>query len=75
MAKQKDYSKLEGKGVIYISPSGFYRCEGKVVGCDPEIGITIVNANDPDHYLFCVKGPASPLWQHRKPGWNKGPAV
>ena len=33
-----------------------------VVGCDRDIGITIVNTKDKEDYLFCLNGPSSPLW-------------
>ena len=36
--------------------------KGKVVGCDYDIGITIVGRNDHDLHLFCIAGPSSTLW-------------
>lgn len=34
---------------------------GLVVGCDPDVGITIVNADDHEEFLLCANGPAAPL--------------
>ncbi len=35
---------------------------GKVVGCDFDFGVTIIDAEDPSMYLFCIAGPSSSLW-------------
>ena len=56
--KERDYSELEGK---IIDIEGIKSCsKGKVIGCDPDIGITIVDLDDPNHYLVCLVGPSSP---------------
>ena len=57
--KEKDYSKLEGKEIkILNAASGCGR--GIIIGCDPDIGITIVDAEDKDLYIHCLIGPAAP---------------
>ena len=59
--KTKDYSYLEGKEVEWFystTPedlgSDFI---GIVKGCDYEVGVTIVNKEDKEHYLTCYPGP------------------
>lgn len=32
-------------------------CHARVVGCDIEIGISVVDANDPELFLLCIDGP------------------
>ena len=49
--------------VTVVMPSGEMR-EGLVVGCDYNVGITLVNAKDTKEYLLCGSGPLSQ--QHRK---------
>lgn len=57
-----DYEKLEGKIVKYRW--GYLpQVKGLVVGVDRDIGITIVNAEDHEHYFLCLKGPSSPQWE------------
>ena len=58
----KSYEHLEGKIIDWRSP--LYK-EGKifkvkVAGIDPDIGITLVNAEDPEDFFTCVNGPMSP---------------
>lgn len=36
--------------------------EGILIGCDPEIGITIVDIVDPKKFLLCITGPGSHKW-------------
>ncbi len=38
---------------------------GLIAGCDYDIGVTIVNKDDPREYLFCLIGPSSTLWKTR----------
>lgn len=40
----------------------FYNFIGRVVGCDLELGITLVNDKNPTDYLFCLHGPLSKAW-------------
>ena len=66
----EDYEALEGKIIDYLNSNG--KTKGKVVGCDPDIGITIVAAGDPTNYLMCLQGPLSPLWpKEKRKGFNK----
>jgi len=51
------YERLEGKTVIVEG------IEGIVVGCDKDVGLTIVDKNDKNHYLLCLVGPSSPNWK------------
>ena len=57
--EKKDYKSLIGKTVKYHYRSGKV-VTGIVVGVDSKIGLTIVNENNPDHYLVCLNGPNSP---------------
>ncbi len=52
------YEELEGKIIDTNFDDGI---KGKVVGCDYDIGITIVAADDPDNYLICLQGLSSPV--------------
>jgi len=54
-----NYEELEGKEVVFKELSK----KGIVVGCDRDIGITIVNTEDKDDYIVCLIGPSSPLWK------------
>jgi len=58
----ENYEELEGKIIDYSDNSIIYK--GKVIGCDPDIGITIINLNDPNNYLLCLIGPSSSLWDN-----------
>jgi len=53
-----DYSEFEGK-VIKYTMLGNREFDGLIVGCDYDIGITIVNAKDKKQYLYCLLGPSS----------------
>lgn len=59
----KDYAKYEGKEVDFILHGEPVRAI--VVGCDYDIGITIVEKDDPSHYLYCQIGPSAP--NYKKP--------
>lgn len=58
----KDYSELEGKIIKYVYADGTFK-EGKIVGCDYDIGISIVNNEDVNHYLLCVVLPGASNWE------------
>lgn len=60
---QDDFPELEGKVIIFDNSGVVY--SGIVVGCNRSVGVTIVNANDKDDYLFCQRGPVAP-------GYHKG---
>jgi hypothetical protein len=69
MDKQKDFPELEGKEIQYKFLDG-EQMTGVVVGCNYDIGITIMQPES-DVYLLCVNGPSSPLGSLRdnlKPG-------
>ena len=57
------YKELEGKiiGCSYDEDDLFI-VKGVVVGCDFDIGITIME-NNLDKYYMCLAGPSSPLWK------------
>ena len=57
-----EYEKLEKKLVTFYNHDG-ERYEGKVAGCEPGIGITIVNRFDPTDPICCLVGENSPLWE------------
>lgn len=50
------------KKISYISRNG-NELTALVVGCDRDIGITIVKEDDHEHYLYCCIGPSSPIWE------------
>lgn len=58
--KERDYSDLEGKEITYINPWDGIECDGIVVGCDFDIGISIVSKENPDYYVYCLLGPSAP---------------
>ena len=58
-----DYPELEGKEITVIHSVESYT--GIVVGCNRDIGITIINKDDHDHYLACLQGPSAPNYT----GW------
>lgn len=68
-----DYPELEGKFVTYSMSDGSYQCV--VIGCNRSVGITIVDANDKEHFVICAGGPIMP--DHNKFGklftdvWDK----
>jgi len=58
-----DYSVLEGREVKFVDVDNKYNVHNKigiVVGCDRDIGITIINKHDEKEYLLCHPGPSSP---------------
>ena len=74
---ESDYPSLGGRIVEYDASKGdgdgsqdrFYT--GLVVGCNTDIGITIVNAQDKDDYLVCITGPVAPGGSNVK-NWDQG---
>jgi len=58
-----NYEELEGKE-IQIYCNGEKVGVGIVVGCDPDIGITICDKFDVNKYLFCQIGPSAPNWMY-----------
>ena len=55
--------ELEGKIVEVRDRYGNLRDKGKVIGCDPDIGITVCSVQDPDTYHYCLIGPSSSIWK------------
>ena len=51
MKDDKCYEKLEGNIIDYINNNGTIK--GKIIGCNPDIGITAVAEGDPNDYLIC----------------------
>jgi len=45
---------------------------GLVVGCDPDIGITIVNADNTEEFLICLRGPLAPNVLKGDPCYTNG---
>ena len=56
-----DYEALEGKIIDYFN--GEETLKAIVAGCNPDIGITVVAANNKDNYLCCILGPLAPQWR------------
>jgi len=59
-----DYSVLEGREVKFVDINNKYNMHNKigiVVGCDRDIGITIINKHNNKDYLLCHPGPSSHL--------------
>jgi len=65
----KDYAYLEGKLVTFpaLNPRNNI---GKVVGCDYDIGISIISNSQDDDYFYCLVGQSSPLWDKIKESWT-----
>jgi len=51
--------ELEGKIITWEGDNGEEH-SALIVGCDRDIGITIVNAEDKNDYFYCLSGPSSP---------------
>ena len=51
--------------IWYLTSGSDVWKEGVLVGCDPDIGIAIVDKADPDFYVCCLLGPSSPQWRAR----------
>jgi len=52
-----DYSEFEGKVIEFIDRFG-NKYDGYIAGCDYDIGITIIDNNDRNKYLYCFRGPS-----------------
>ncbi len=52
---EEDYSDLFEKEFI-VSGGGELTREGKLVDIDFDIGVTIIDKNDEDHYIYCLRG-------------------
>lgn len=63
------FADQEGKEVMVIFQNGT-EWSGVVVGCDPDVGITIVDKNDKDTYLLCAHGMSSPVLKKRSEEWD-----
>ena len=62
------YKELERKIIdCSLDENDLFIVKGIVIGCDPDIGITIMEYNS-DKYYMCLTGPFSPLW---KESFNK----
>ena len=57
---KRDYPELEGK--VVKCTDGINECFSRVVGCNYDIGITMVDADFQEKYTFCLHGPSSPKW-------------
>jgi len=51
--------ELEGKVIRYIDLEQNINTDGYVVGCDFDIGVTIVENKNRDDYLYCLRGPSA----------------
>lgn len=59
--KMDKYEAQEGKVIDFYDGCG-HHYKALVVGCDKTVGITIINNENHDDYLYCITGPSSPLW-------------
>ena len=60
---ERDYEKLEGRVINVKTSGGPYF--GRVIGCDPDIGITVVAVHNPNRYICCLIGPSAPNYPGR----------
>lgn len=58
------FADNEGKEVKVVLAGGA-SFDGIVAGCDPDVGITIVEKDNTDHYLVCAHGMSSPVLKER----------
>jgi len=56
---------FEDKIIDFITIDG-YKYKGRVVACVKDIGITIVNADDPEDFLHCLKMKNAPNFSNQK---------
>ena len=63
MTKEVDYSVLEGKEVKVLDSKFDKDKIGIVIGCDRDIGITIINKYNKNNYILCLAGPSSPQFK------------
>jgi len=57
----EDYSKLEGRVIDYIYNDKGSSVKGEIVGCNYDVGMTVVSVDDKSRYLLCLNGPLSPV--------------
>jgi len=57
---KNDYSHLEGKELTWHGYEDDEVFTAIVIGCDYDVGITIVNKEDCEHRLTCLNGSVSP---------------
>lgn len=57
------FADNEGKEVVV--DIGVEQFTGIVIGCDPDIGVTIVEKDNTNHYLLCSHGMQSPVNKRR----------
>lgn len=55
----KDYSEYCDKEIVVTTRASGDRM-GRVVAAEPGVGITIVDADNPNDYILCLNGPLSP---------------
>ncbi len=56
-----NYEELENIPVDFVEFKDSTKViKGKVVGCDPSVGVTVVYANNPKRYLLCLLGELAP---------------
>lgn len=65
---KENYEELSGKSLICRHNDKYFHVV--VVGCDPDIGITIKHP-DREEYFFCLNGPLSPLYKGTYPQCDK----
>jgi len=51
--------QYEGKVIKFIDFLGDDSEDGFVVGCEYDVGITIVLNNNKDYYVYCLNGPSA----------------
>jgi hypothetical protein len=55
---QDDFPEYEGKTIVY---KGYDEDKtALIVGCNRSVGVTLVDANDKDNYIYCQSGPVAP---------------
>ena len=73
----RSFPELEGKLVRFSTERNDYT--GKVIGCDYHIGITIIDVDDKNQYLTCIRGPLSvqgkKIMKERPLKYNTYPAL
>ena len=61
--ENENYEQYEGKVIPYYI-DGIKEHDAKVVLIDPDIGLTMVDSNNPETYLCCIVMPGSPKWSN-----------
>jgi len=71
MEMEEDYSELEGEIVEYTNSVGSFLVNAKVIGCDFDVGLTMIQVNEngepilfdgKEDYVTCLHGKSSPLY-------------